>query len=90
MNANYFSKQWELDVDLDVASEKSTTRQDTVYLLELGAARHFSREMFATLSYQYAKDNFVDIHSAFFRFTYRFGNREVAPIRDGAPPAGRL
>ena len=87
----WFSRQWELTWD----EEYMVENQDggSIYhplTTELSIARTFADSLFATISVQDVRDERVQILAAYFRLTYRFGNKEISPIRDGAPPRGRL
>jgi len=87
----YFSSKWELSFDIESATE---SLQDGTKLrpliIGLNISRQISQKLFAAFSYQNAKDETVNITSMFFKVAYRFGNKEISPLRDGASPRGRL
>jgi hypothetical protein len=86
-----YSKMFETTLDYEYATE---TDQDKKKLhptrLELGVGMIFSAKIFATLGIQQRKDEEVNIVSGLFRIATRFGNKEIPPVRDGAPARGRL
>lgn len=87
----YFSRRWEMSLDFETGVEKYDSGEILHPLVaEISYGRYFSRRAFLALSIERAQDEEVAINSAFFKFTYRFGNEDVAPIRDGASPRGRL
>ena len=87
----YFSKDWESTLSGEFGSQKETGG-DTYYplVLEASVARYISRALYATLSFQDASTSRVTIYSTFFKIGYRFGSKNVPPLRDGAPPMGSL
>jgi hypothetical protein len=91
LDLGYFSRIWELGFNAEYAAE---TYKDGTHLnpltLELNSAHFLTQELILSLTGQYAKDQQVSIISFFVRLSYRFGNRELPPLRDGAPPNGRL
>ena len=87
----YFSDKRELTLSLDAATEKYEDGSKlTPIIVELGATQHLSKKFFGILSLQGATDEEVTIMGAFVRLGYRFGNREISPLRDGAAPRGQL
>ncbi|MGE0634167.1 MAG: hypothetical protein AB7O96_17260 [Pseudobdellovibrionaceae bacterium] len=87
----YFSRKWEWSLDAQSQIQKNdngTTSRPII--LESSLANYVSRNTYLTLAGQYAKDERVTILGAFFRVGYRFGSREIPPLRDGAPPRGPL
>lgn len=90
MGIGHFSKKWEFSLDQEIISESKLDFNDFAFISEINISYNFSRRIFTSFSLQYARDNFVKILSTFFKLSYRFGNKEVAPIRDGAPRQGRL
>ncbi len=86
----YYSNDWEFSID-----EEYDLRNETVYnktynqiISEFSVARYLSKALYATLSYQDARNERVTIYSGFFKIGYRFGTQDVAPLRDGAPATG--
>lgn len=88
----YFSYLWELTLDQEFSIENQKNENKTFHPLstELSLAHYLEKTLFATLSLQDVRDERVQIFSGFIKLTYRYGNRELPPIRDGAPPRGRL
>ncbi|MBT4791330.1 MAG: hypothetical protein HON90_07150, partial [Halobacteriovoraceae bacterium] len=86
-----FSNKWEYSLDQEIIlEEEEEARSGAATVTELAATHLYSKTLFTTFSFQYARDEKVDIYSTFFKMTYRFGNREIAPLRDGAPAQGKL
>ncbi len=87
----YYRNDWELSLEVEQATEylSDGTREDPL-TVELSSGQILSKNIFVAESLQWIKDQKVEIISAFFKLSYRFGNEEITPIRDGAPPAGRL
>lgn len=91
MGLGYYSDRWEFTLDESYA--KQSYIDGTVLsplITDLSLAHYFSRELFATVAFQYATDERAKITSSFFKLGYRFGSREVPPLRDGAPARGSL
>lgn len=87
----YFSDLWEFNFDLENGIEKQTDGT-TLHpiIFEATAGRQFSQKFFSIFSGQVSKDEQVEITSFFFKLSYRFGDKETPPLRDGATPRGRL
>jgi hypothetical protein len=91
VSLGHFSDRSEYEIMLDAGIEKQA--DGTILhpiLLELDYGFQISRRFFGVTGVQHQSDEKVKIYSAFFRVSYRFGNKEIPPIRDGAPPRGRL
>jgi hypothetical protein len=87
----YYSKFWELTLDQDIGYQIEDSGDTlTPLTTEVSAAHFFSRQLYATLSLQRASNENVSILAGYFRIGYRFGSDAVPPLRDGAPPRGRL
>lgn len=87
----YYSNSWEITLDQEFGVKKGDDGLVThPRLTELGVAYHFSKELYGTAAIQNAVDERVSIFSTFFRMGYRFGSKGIAPMRDGAPPRGKL
>ena len=87
----YFSKAWELGLALQKAL--SVQSYGVVYhpfIGELSAAHYFSRDVYGTVSIEEAMNERVTIWSGFLKVGYRFGSKDVPPLRDGMPPRRRL
>jgi len=87
----YYDKKWELNLDVELQKQ---TQQDGTKLNPLIAdaslAYNLNRESFLVASGQSASNENVKILSGFFKYGYRFGSKELPPLRDGAPPRGPL
>lgn len=88
---SYYDDHWEFSLDLEKTKEKyddgtilngTQIASNLIYLT--------SKSLFLSGSFEYAADENVKIYSTFIRLNYRFGNTELPPLRDGAPPASRL
>ena len=87
----YFSRRWEFNLDVDSEVQKNNNGTTSYPLIVEGAYSYYiSRNLFFMASGESATDQKVKILSAFFKIGYRFGNRVLAPLRDGAPPRGPL
>lgn len=87
----YFSDKRELTLGIDFATEKyEDGKKLNPIVVELSASQQISKKFFGILSLQGATDEEVTILGAFMRLGYRFGNREIPPLRDGAAPRGQL
>ena len=91
VGVGYFRKDMEYNLDLEYGLEKQSDGSDLKPLIiEIAGTKRFSKSLFGSVSLQSATDEKVNIITTFFKFTYRFGNQGMAPIRDGAAPRGRL
>lgn len=91
LSLGYFSRKWEYSFDAQYEIDKNDDTSITHPLtLELALTNYYSKEIFLTGSFQRAADENVTIMSTFVKLGYRFGNQEIPPIRDGAPPRGPL
>ncbi len=91
LGLGYFSRRW--DANLDLATQIQNNDSGVVthpLMIDTSLSYLISRRLYVAVSVQSATDENVKIASAFFKFGYRFGNREVPPLRDGAPPRGAL
>lgn len=87
----YFSRNWEINGILDYAIQKNIDTTITHPIItELNISSFISKSYSLTASLQRAADERLTILSAFLKFGYRFGNQEIPPPRDGAPPRGQL
>lgn len=87
----YFTRRWEISANLEGGQEKHDSGETLNPLaVDVSFARYHSRSLFWTLTAERIQDQRVVINGAFFRLSYRFGNEEVPPVRDGAVPRGRL
>lgn len=90
-NLGYFSKDYEATVDIDYATQKNDDGTTTHPInTELGLTSFFAKKFFTTVVLQRAADETVTILGTFFKIGYRFGNKELLPIHDGAAPRGSL
>jgi hypothetical protein len=90
LGLGYFSKDWEYSIDQEVILEDRSGVTKIPTITELIASHSYSREIFTSVSLQYARDGEVNIVSTFIKLSYRFGSSDVAPIRDFAPRQGKL
>ncbi|MGE4132042.1 MAG: hypothetical protein AB7F86_10430 [Bdellovibrionales bacterium] len=87
----YFSRSWESTLDVDYATQKYDEGKTLNPLIaEISLSHYHSRNLYSTISVQHAADEEKRILSVFFKLGLQLGNQEVAPVRDGAPPRGRL
>ena len=89
---DYFSNVWEIDLSEDFGVENYKTDRAVYHLLvtELSLSRTFKNSLYGTFSVQDVHDERVQILTVFMKLSYRFGSKEIPPVRDGAPPKGRL
>ncbi len=86
---SYISRKWESDLDVEYGFRKqSTGALNHPLITEASYSNYLSKALYGTVSAQYALNEDVRIISAFFKLGYRFGSDDVAPLRDGSPPAG--
>ena len=90
LGIGYFTKKWEFSFDQEIILEDTNGTKDVPTISELVASYSATRKLFWTGSFQFARDKDVTIMSTFLKLTYRFGDKVLAPIRDGAPPMGKL
>jgi hypothetical protein len=88
-----YSRMFETTIDFEYATETRITgdkKQLHPTKLEIGIGTILSSKIFGTLAVQQTKDEEVSILSGLFRISTRFGNKEIPPVRDGAPARGSL
>jgi hypothetical protein len=90
LSLGYYPKDFELNLDESFALQKENGTTYYPLISELSLAYFFSREVYGTVSYENAFSKIAKINSFFLYVGYRFGSKDVAPLRDGAPPRGRL
>ncbi len=91
LGLGYFNRRWESNLDIEAQVQNNDAGTVTHPLIVDGSLSYLiSRKVFVAISAQSASDENVKILSAFFKLGYRFGNRELPPLRDGAPPRGAL
>ncbi len=86
-----FGKKWELNLDFEY--QKQQNGDGTVthpQLAEVSCSYFVSRQTYLSFAGQTASDEKVQIYSGFIKLGYRFGSRNLSPLRDGAPPRGPL
>jgi hypothetical protein len=90
LGISYFSKEWELSYDQELGYRYETGDGLTYHpdIGEVSLGKNLSRSVYATVSVERATMETVSIWSGFFKFGLRVGSRDVAPLRDGAPPPG--
>lgn len=89
---SYFSRLWELGLEEEFGFETYKNGFGNYHPLisEFSVSRTFDNALYGTFSYQDVHDERVQISTVFLKISYRFGSREIPPVRDGAPPRGRL
>lgn len=86
-----YSRKTELTFDYEGATEtKFSGEKLHPTIIEASLGFILSRKFFGSFAVQQAKDEKVNIVSGLLRVSSRFGNKEIPPVRDGAPPKGRL
>lgn len=90
LELGYYRARYEVTTEANYAIEKYETKTLHPLTLLLSTTWIPSRDLFFSISGEYAKDEEVLITSAYFKLTYRFGSKESPPLRDGAPPRGTL
>ena len=89
-STGYYSQKWEVSGNLEFANEIYTTQTLTPVSGSLNLSYVQNKDLFYVFSGEVASDQNVTIYAGFVRFTYRFGSKETAPLRDGAPVRGNL
>ncbi|MEZ4744287.1 MAG: hypothetical protein R3B45_17865 [Bdellovibrionota bacterium] len=91
LGIGYYSRNVEVAADYEMAVENKMDG-DVLHpkILELSLGLIASKKFFTTIVAQRITDERVNITSALFRITSRFGNKDIPPIRDGGPPRGSL
>ena len=89
INLGYYPKNWEFVLDESLAIQKSTTTEHPI-ITEFSVSHFISRALYATASAQNAVSEIANIYSFSLFIGYRFGSKDVPPLRDGAPPRGRI
>lgn len=89
---SYSSNLWETELDSQYGVESYRNGSGTYHPLitELAISRIFENSLYGTFALQDARDERVTITSLFIKLSYRFGSKEIPPLRDGAPPRGQL
>lgn len=86
-----YGRKWEMNLDLELQKQKNNNGTITNPVIgEIDLSYNWSRTSFIVFAGQSASDEKVKILSGFFKYGYRFGSRELPPLRDGAPPRGPL
>ncbi|MEQ1665914.1 MAG: hypothetical protein ABL927_11115, partial [Bdellovibrionales bacterium] len=87
----YYGRKYELDVQTTLGSEDQTSG-NTLHpvIIDSNVGTQISKKFFGAGGLQYSHDENAQIISMFFKVTYRFGTKDLPPLRDGAPPRGRL
>ena len=86
-----FAEKWLIDADLRVTRQNRDSgiiRNQYVVGSNLGF--YVTRALLATVGAELAKDENVTIISGLLTIGYRFGSRELTPLRDVAPPNTRF
>ncbi|MDZ4081964.1 MAG: hypothetical protein U1E10_03430, partial [Bdellovibrionales bacterium] len=90
VGVGFFSRRWEFTADQSYAVETYSDKSYHPLITTISAGRFFSRELLGTASFERIADERVEILAFFFRLTYRYGTKGLAPVRDGSPPRGSL
>lgn len=91
LGLGYFSRRWEFNLDFESQIQDNDNGTKThPLIIDTTLSYLLSRKTFLAFSAQSASDESVKILSGFFKLGYRFGKREIPPLRDGAPPRGML
>lgn len=86
-----YSRVVEATIDYEYATETDQNKKKLhPTRLEVGLGTILSNRFFTTIAVQQRKDEVVNIISGVFRVATRFGNKQIPPVRDGAPVRGRL
>jgi hypothetical protein len=86
----YYVKKIEFTSDIEVAKEKQLTQTLTPIILTFNGSYIQSSDLFYSTSLELARDEIMNKFAVFFKLTYRFGTKEITPLRDGAPKRGTL
>jgi hypothetical protein len=91
LGLGYFSDLWELSFEVQ-SGEEVYANGDKLHplLANMDFGFYVSRKLFFAMGVEQAQDEQVKISSGFLKLSYRFGNIETPPIRDGVTPRGRL
>lgn len=91
VSAGYYSRKWEFTLDQTLLNETQDSGESySPMITEISFSRYFSRSFYGTFYLQSSSDSRVAVFTTFFKLGYRFGTQEIPPVRDGAPPRGRL
>jgi len=99
LGIGYFSRRWEsyLNVEYGVRDYTDTALNyfgsPTTHhqlVTEVGVSHFWNKELYVTLSFDREANEEVQVLSTFFKLGYRYGNREIPPLRDGSPVKGTL
>jgi hypothetical protein len=86
----YYVKKIEFTSDFEFAKEQHPTQVLTPIILTFNGSYIQSRDLFYSTSLELARDEIMSKFAVFFKLTYRFGTKEITPLRDGAPKRGTL
>jgi hypothetical protein len=88
----YYSRIWEGYFNLEAGIEKYSSQTLTHHPLiaEFGVSYFVNKQLYLTGSLERAANEDVQIFSVFTKLGYRYGNREIPPLRDGSPVKGSL
>lgn len=89
-STGYYSLRWEFTTDLETGTEQSASETLHPIIVGINASFVQDKDLFYVFSFEYAKDEKVQILAALLKLTYRFGSKTTAPLRDGAPARGVL
>lgn len=86
----YYVKKMEFTTDIEVAKEARVEQKLMPIILTFNGTYIQSRDLFFSSSLELARDELVSKFAVFLKLTYRFGTKEITPLRDGAPKRGTL
>ncbi len=90
LGGGFYSAKWEFSGDLQLAQENYSAQVLHPITATANVSYVQNRDLFYVASLEYAQDENVVIWANFLKLTYRFGSKETAPLRDGAPTKGAL
>ena len=83
--AGFYSQKWEFSSEIEYTQEVEQKYTLHPIFLSVNASYISNRALYYIASVELAQDENVTIFAAFLKLTYRFGSKETAPLRDGAP-----
>jgi hypothetical protein len=88
----YYSRSWEayLSAEAGVRDYFDAGYTRHPLLTEVGLSHFWNKQLYLTWSFDREANEDVQILSTFFKVGFRYGNREIPPLRDGSPVKGTL
>ena len=88
---NWFTDTWLIDANLRVTRQQRDSGViRNQYIIGSNLGLYATRSLLATAGAELAKDENITIVSGLLTIGYRFGSRELTPLRDVAPPNTRF